>query len=374
VYDTAAEETHSQAAKRRYTELQAHKTDLELVYEALQSRPETDAQAILGRIRRGDDVNVIARHINFGDLLIQVALEPETRYRYEFPMVRDIPAHLIGSWNPYLDSLIYEWTPAAVALDGSSPTTTNSSRSTGSLSPTTIETYAPYLKPYHAAEVISNQLNSVEPSRWTSVCSDNTLMRKLLGAYFLQEHGWYTCIQKDDFLEDMANMRNDSCSPLLVNALLAAACVRPTPCPLFSRSIHCMLSWLLPANLTRQHCYRPLTNRAQFWNPHTLSYRFLAEARRLWELELSEAKLTTILAGILINLVYNISGADKVGWSYTVQTVQKARAIGLFGAPTEAADERRQRGRDFAAWAVFCWQRQVHPRLDAARSLRTTPF
>ena len=226
VYDTAAEETHSQAAKRRYTELQARKTSLELVYEALQSRSETDAQAILGRIRRGDDVNVIARHINFGDLLIQVALEPETRYRYEFPLVRDIPTHLVGSWNPYLDSLIYEWTPAAAASDGSS--STSSSPSTGSLSPTTIETYAPYLKPYHAAEVINHQLNSVEPSRWTSVCSDNTLMRKLLGAYFLQEHGWYTFIQKDYFLEDMANMRLDSCSPLLVNALLAAACVRPT--------------------------------------------------------------------------------------------------------------------------------------------------
>ena len=227
-YDTVAEETHFQAAKRKYTELERQMNDFKSVYHALQVRPKGDAQAIFRRIRRGDDVDVIARHIEFGDLLIQVALEPETRYRYKFPLVPVMPAHLLGPWNPYLDSMIYEW--AATADDqGHSPTTSQDDKH--SLSLTSAETVAPYLKPYHAAEVINHQLNSVEPSRWTTVSSDNMLMRSLLRAYLLQEHCWDTCLQKDYFLEDMAKMRRGFCSPLLVNAVLAASCVRLSPSP-----------------------------------------------------------------------------------------------------------------------------------------------
>jgi len=224
-YSTSIEETRSQAVKRRYNELETRKTDLERIYQALQLRSEADAQAVLLKIRRGDDLEVIARHIDFGDLLIQVSLQPETKYRYEFPFISSMPTHLLHSWNPYLQSMIYEWTSGSA--DGRSvyPGHSRHGSSSKSLSPTLVETYAPYLKPYHASEVISHQLNSVEPSRWTTVCTDNALMTKLLRAYFLQEHDWHTFFQKDYFLQDMAKMRRRFCSPLLVNALLATACV-----------------------------------------------------------------------------------------------------------------------------------------------------
>ena len=295
---------------------------------------------------------MIARHIKFGDLLVQIALEPETRYRYEFPLAQDMPAHLLGSWNPYLDSLVYEWASTAPPPE-SNASAASTQAAAAALSPTTVETYAPYMTPYHATEVTHHQLDSAEPSRWTSVCSDNTLMRELLAAYFRQEHDWYTCIQKDYFLEDMAGMKLDFCSPLLVNTLLAIACVRVSrPPPDLGR----VSLGLAPLTET-QHCYRPLANRAEYWNPQTLGYRFLAEARRLWELELGSPKLTTIHASLLLNLVNNISGADKVGWPYTIRAIHEANAIGLFRREEAAADDRLQRGRDFTAWAVFCWQR-----------------
>jgi len=145
-----------------------------------------------------------------------------------------MPAHLHGAWNPYLGSLIYEFTSTAACRPASSSATSPLAPPEGirpGLSPTAVDAYTPYLKPYHAAEVVNHQLYSVEPSRWTAVCSDNILMRKLLQAYFLQEHDWHAFVQKDYFLQDMARMRNDFCSPLLVNALLAAACVRFLPSP-----------------------------------------------------------------------------------------------------------------------------------------------
>lgn len=69
------------------------------------------------------------------------------------------------------------------------------------------------------------QLSAVEPSKWTTVCADNVLMRRLLHAFFLQDHDWWTAFQKDYFLEDMAKMRLQFCSSLLVNAVLALSCV-----------------------------------------------------------------------------------------------------------------------------------------------------
>ncbi|KAI9162893.1 putative zinc finger protein [Paramyrothecium foliicola] len=60
--------------------------NLESVVEALQFRPEADADTIVRRIRNGDNVELFAQHLRYGDLLLQAFLVPETRYRYEFPL------------------------------------------------------------------------------------------------------------------------------------------------------------------------------------------------------------------------------------------------------------------------------------------------
>jgi hypothetical protein len=50
-------------------------------------------------------------------------------------------------------------------------------------------------------------------------------MRDLLRTYFLREHMWFIYLNKTLFLEDMAAGSEDLCSSLLVNAVLAFACV-----------------------------------------------------------------------------------------------------------------------------------------------------
>ena len=87
-----------------------------------------------------------------------------------------------------------------------------------------------FVKPHHAAEVIIPWLDSVEPSRWTSVCSNNVLMGKILGANFLHDYEWFTFLHKDYFFQNMAAARQRFCSPLLVNSLFALACVGTTTC------------------------------------------------------------------------------------------------------------------------------------------------
>jgi hypothetical protein len=84
------------------------------------------------------------------------------------------------------------------------------------------------LRPFHAAHVVDPLLSDAKPSLWTAVCQDDLLMRELLAAWLQCEYFFTTPLQKDYFLQDMASHNQDFCSPLLVNAVLAYACVR---CP-----------------------------------------------------------------------------------------------------------------------------------------------
>ncbi|KAJ3538441.1 hypothetical protein NM208_g5904 [Fusarium decemcellulare] len=321
VYEAEANETRAGAAKRKYDELQANKTAYERVFDALRSRSQVDAEAVLTKIRRGENVDDIARQIEYGDLLLQTALVPETTYRYEFPLSPHMPARLTSHPNPYLSSLIYELatppaTPSGHPLLRTQPGVPSS------------EVYTPYLKPYHAAEIIDPQLSAVVPSKWTTVCSDDALMRRLLAGFFLQDHDWWTAFHKDYFLQDMVHMRDDFCSALLVNAVLALSC----------------------------NYYRGLSERTQFWSHKTLGYRFLAEAKRLWEYERNESKLTTIHASLIFHVIYSGSGADKIGFAYMAQGCAMAHRMRLFGTPVAMESPRIRNVRSYTAWALYSWQ------------------
>jgi hypothetical protein len=62
---------------------------------------------------------------------------------------------------------------------------------------------------------------------WTKVTEDHHFVSHLVSLYFTWEHAACHVIDREPFLEDMKNGQLDSqcCSPLLVNALLATACV-----------------------------------------------------------------------------------------------------------------------------------------------------
>jgi len=82
-----------------------------------------------------------------------------------------------------------------------------------------------YLKPYHAAEVVDAQLELTKPSSRTSVPSDDNIMRRLFSIYFLPKQHAAPFFHKDYFLKDMVIGRHRLSFTLLVNAVLAIACV-----------------------------------------------------------------------------------------------------------------------------------------------------
>lgn len=201
----------------------------------LQTRPDKEAEEVFQRIRRGADASSILRHVNYGDVLVQLALVPEARYRYEFPYLPEMPPFLRRPDNPYLDSEVYECAlrgppgpPGAPRPQYQLPS------SSGNGMNGTLSTYGPglrdpYLKPYLSATVVHPWLDSVKPSRWTTISSDDALMRKILHDYFLFESDWFPFIHKDYFLQDMATEQQRFCTPLLVNSLLCLGCVSRLP-------------------------------------------------------------------------------------------------------------------------------------------------
>ncbi|KAI8723046.1 Zn(2)-C6 fungal-type domain-containing protein [Fusarium sp. LHS14.1] len=323
-YTTLPGESRMQAFNRNHHNLNHRATVNEEILNLLKTLPERDAQEILKRIRSDVDVEAVLNQAKAGDLLLQVALVPETRLRYEFPYRSEMPAGYARD-NPYLDSLIYE---------GASLYST--SQDLGNVTPRLMtnlgseEQQSLYLKPFHAAHVAEPLLSNVKTSAWTTVCNDDVLMRDLLGVLFRCEYQFTAAFQKDLFLEDMAANRKDFCSSLLVNIVLAYACV----------------------------CYPGFSNRAEYWNPNTLSYRFLAEAKRLWELECSEPCITTIQAGILFSVFHNLCGLDEIGQPYRIHAVSLAHEIRIFDV-MDVRSQRIQNGRVYTAWALYSWETLV---------------
>jgi hypothetical protein len=186
-----------------------------IVYRAIQTRPEAEAHEIVRRIRAGTDAETMAHQLSTADLLLQVQLEPETRYRYQFLYSALMPSYLQTPTNPFLHSLIYEWNEKDEAGKASVPPLSESER----------KNKAQYLRPIHAASIVDPRMDEIVPSKWTSVNADDDLMRTLIRAYFIYEYDWFTFFHKDYFLDDMLAGSSTFCSPLLVNAILAVGCV-----------------------------------------------------------------------------------------------------------------------------------------------------
>jgi hypothetical protein len=99
-----------------------------------------------------------------------------------------------------------------------------------------------------------------------------------------------------------------------------------------------------------------MANRTEYWNPQTLGYKFLAEAKRLWEMEQIEKKtLTTLQAALVINITYNSDSMDKLGVTYSVQAIAMAEELDIFGPLTSMESERMRQSCNFTAWGLYFW-------------------
>ncbi|KAJ4138811.1 hypothetical protein NW768_002684 [Fusarium equiseti] len=289
----------------------------EELFDLLRTASDRDAVDILRRIRQGHGIESTLRKAKEANPVAQLFLVPETRRWYQFPHRSSFPRFLEVGDNPYLSSHMYRATITGPSVP---QVQTNDRQSTLN--------QALYTTPFHAAKMVDPYLWDIKASRWTNVTDDNHLVSELLNSYFLHHYAIYMGFHKDYFLEDLANGRTQFCSPLLVNTLLAAAC----------------------------HTSMSIPDRAKFWSPQNLAYQFLAEARRLWEMQDGQSSLTAIQAAIVLNTIYDCDTLDKIGRSYLLQAVAMAHDLKLFQSSSDKTmSKKMQRARTFTAWCLFAW-------------------
>lgn len=141
---------------------------------------------------------------------------------------------------------------------------------------------------------------NIPSGSWTRVTRDAEFVGHLMGLYFCWQHPFYVLFSKECFLHDMARGRSKYCSPLLVNALLAAACA-------FSD--------------------RPEA-RTNPSDPNTAGDHFFAEARRLL-FENEHPSLTTVQALALMGCREASCGRDSSGFQYAGRCIRMALELGL---------------------------------------------
>ncbi|KAL7948831.1 hypothetical protein V8C42DRAFT_230446 [Trichoderma barbatum] len=325
LYTTQPGETASQALRRGYQDVRRSSTVHEELYDLLRNMSDREAQHVFRRIRSGTDVATLLNQVKTGNLLLQMAVAPETRFRYELPYRSEMPDYYLSN-NPYMDSIIYG--AASLYSKGNRPRASGGTSSSHDGDSVSGELQSVYLKPFHAAEVVEPRLTDAKISSWTAVCKDDVLMRELLKDFLRCEYIFTSAFQKDYFLDDLLAMKSDFCSPLLVNIALAYSCVCSPKCP----------------------------DRAEYWRPDTLVYRFLAEAKRIWEVENSKPRITTIQAGIIFNVFHNLCGLDEIGQPYRIRALDLAHEIRLFDSTVGGRDYKVQRNMAFLAWSLFNWE------------------
>lgn len=213
-----------QALKRKLDEVTGNdKSVYEDLYRALRYRPNDQAVEVFRRLRTGANVESLLKHIQDGDLLLQMALRPETRYRYDLPYIKTMPPFLEQTGNPYLTSYVYgmefdigdEVRPAIAEGSGHSDT-----------SNLVKDRHQMYVTPYYAAELVEPKLDNVVASNWTNIPCTNVQVRSILKAYFLFVYPGLPIFHKDLFIDDMISGKHRFCSSLLFNTVLALGCVR----------------------------------------------------------------------------------------------------------------------------------------------------
>lgn len=221
-YDTRPDETRAIALKRKNQALEEQHAQLSELYGYLKTKSEPEAIEILRRVRSSEDLSSVLSLIRDGDLLLQGRLY---RGSAKGP-TQTRPVINFGTAEEYAyTQLLLE----KMCQDGSLPDfrfaeSETPKRSRRRLFPSLTD----LLEPTRDVPPIR-----VPAKPWTNVTDDDYLVSHLISMYFTWEHPAICYLDKTAFLVDMTSgnpsWTTKYCSPLLVNAILEAACVGRLP-------------------------------------------------------------------------------------------------------------------------------------------------
>ncbi|KAG6019158.1 hypothetical protein E4U19_007465 [Claviceps sp. Clav32 group G5] len=333
-YATNPSETRGSALKRRHEHLendfhvlQKSYDALQQVFQALQSLEDEDALSIFQRIRQHEAAETIMEHLHASDLLLGLRSGPHSS---SASVSGSAPRpHMLTPLLAPDDTIFSRLGTKQIQVMPSNYLNREVRFPPSFRFLPCMSSALHTVKPHPSVKILDSRLDLIIPSRWTHVSADDDMLRDLLGRYFIQEYMRSACFQKDQFLHDMLSESIQFCSPLLVNATLALSC----------------------------YCYHDETDCEKSRQVRALGYEFLAEAKKLWELDKDRSILiTTIQAALVLSVTLNVCSADALGMRYARAAVAMAVDHGLY----EESDAQRksgpiQKAHDFTAWCLHNW-------------------
>ncbi|KAI0127424.1 hypothetical protein BJ170DRAFT_694222 [Xylariales sp. AK1849] len=325
-YDDDPETTPHANLKREYRRMEQQQQDLLELFKMLKDRPESDANVILERLRSGTEIHSLISFIKEGDLVGELQ---KSSVASVLPQEHHSTEVMLNINHP-------QAYPPLPPLNKSSAQLGLKEKNILNLDPEEEDSVA-------AEEVLNakslerphryydDRLREVDASRWTKVTNQNVVVANLLSLYLSWDHATLRTLDEDYFLDQISTGGTDYCSPLLVNAMLAAASLNYA-------AIDPQLSGELgPA--------------------------FYDEAKRLWHAEEGQGHdLLRVPASIFLSMWCRSNSMNDLSSEYLKQGVRVALGLGLFDIETQnarilnASDQQQWRGRAVVAWGLFNWQ------------------
>lgn len=220
-YRTGEAETPNQALKRKIDELQ-HKSDIwDELLGLLRLQSEMQSREMLRRLRVGDSAEDLVNSIREGSVLLGQSLTSDIDEMDTIRHTAPLASQAAQGHDPELRE------PTVTVQNTLSQSSLESpDLSTAPFVPYNYDPHGQLMEPpYGAARMEDIRLSHIKASQWTTVTADDQTVSQLLAIYFLYDHPTYQILNLDLFLNDMMAGRADFCSALLVNMILATACV-----------------------------------------------------------------------------------------------------------------------------------------------------
>ena len=359
-YEVEVGETRMGATKRKYEDLeQEHNSLLELVEIA--SR-RSDARDILQQLQRGRKVGDLLGLLKEGDITYQARLQSNPRTRRMLlglliqstasldeiilaaPRVAESQLDISweSSWSNTqaltgrtIDAAAIISAAEATTLQAEQPTAGSSGNRNGERSNNS-----------NKRRLVTNAF-SVPAKPWTKLTTDDALVSHLVTVFLNYSNVYWRYVEEDLFLYSMQRgLVDDFCSPFLVNAICAMAC------------------------LSSEHS-------AAFLRPEDLMSRgehFHKEALRLWILERGKASVTNIQALVILSMGAGFRGKDKLGLKLLTIAVKMNHDLPFPSASDNIAMSDKLRARVSASWSAHLFDTLVCPRQQLKHARQVTEF
>lgn len=336
VYDPNSDHRRKGVYKQDIDNLKTRNSTLQTLIHAILNYPESDVPNLIRQIRTCESLDDVAESIQSK----AKGLDAD-RYDSESPLNEDDTLSSIRQFETELSGKMGELrleNGSVSFIGGTSNLLYLDSKCGGEDVMTSTDGYLQYQRQEDA--VVS----------WTEVTSDPDLVIHLIHLYFTWHYTYFTTLSKNLFYRDFVmgkpthgTKRNEYCTSLLVNAMLALGC-------------H-FTSWP--------------TARMDSRNPATAGDHFFKEAKRLI-LENDEhenPRLATVQALALMSVREAGCGREAKGWVYSGMSFRMAYDLGLnVESGRSIRDDLEIDARRVTIWGCFLFDKYV--RIDWNKKLR----